>query len=99
MRAAARPRRLVGRGLGRGVQGVDDAFVVAIALLLVEAIRAFGDVDTSNPLTWRCLGGLLGTAGALALLHHRMEPTRRDDLRRSPAGTGGGRGAGQTIEA
>jgi hypothetical protein len=86
-------------------------FFVATALLLIGAIRAFGDFDTSNPLTWLYLGGLLATAGALALLHYRMEapiggeqpPATPgmlvDDLRRSPAGTGGGRGAGETIEA
>ena len=50
-----------------------QTFFVATALLLIGAIRAFGDFDTSNPMTWLYLGGLLGTAGALALLHRRME--------------------------
>jgi len=50
-----------------------QTFLVATALLLIGAIRAFGDFDTSNPMTWLYLGGLLGTAGALALLHLRME--------------------------
>jgi hypothetical protein len=50
-----------------------QTFLVATALLLVGAIRAFGDFDTDNPMTWLYLGGLLGTAGALALLHRRME--------------------------
>ena len=35
--------------------------------------RAFGAFDTDNPMIWLYLGGLLGTAGALALLHRRME--------------------------
>ena len=48
-------------------------YFVATALLLIGAIRAFRDFDTSNPLTWMYLGGLLATAGALAVLHHRME--------------------------
>ena len=48
-------------------------FLVATALLLIGAMRAFGDFDTDNPMTWLYLGGLLGTAGALALLHRRME--------------------------
>jgi hypothetical protein len=48
-------------------------YFVAAALQLIGAIRAFGDFDIGNPLTWLYLGGLLGTAGALALLHHRME--------------------------
>ena len=50
-----------------------QTFLVATALLLIGAIRAFGDFDTDNPMTWLYLGGLLGTAGALALLHRRME--------------------------
>jgi hypothetical protein len=59
-----------------------QTFLVATALLLVGAIRAFADFDTSNPLTWLYLGGLLGTAAALALLHRRMDaPTSREPLR------------------
>jgi hypothetical protein len=50
-----------------------QTFLVATALLLIGAVRAFGDFDTSNPLTWLYLGGLLGTAGALTLLHQRMQ--------------------------
>jgi hypothetical protein len=46
-----------------------QTFLVATALLLLGAIRAFADFDTSNPLTWLYLGVLTGTAGALALLH------------------------------
>jgi hypothetical protein len=59
-----------------------QTFVVATALLLVGAIRAFADFDTSNPLTWLYLGGLLGTAGALALLHRRMEQSKSISGRR-----------------
>jgi hypothetical protein len=61
-------------------------FFVATALLLTGAIRAFGDFDTSNPLTWLYLGGLAGTAGALALLHHRMEAPVGHGRRRRPHG-------------
>jgi hypothetical protein len=50
-----------------------QTFLVATALLLVGAVRAFGDFDAGNPLTWLYLGGLLGTAGALILLQCRME--------------------------
>jgi hypothetical protein len=50
-----------------------QTFHVATALLLIGAIRAFADFDASNPLTWLYLGGLTGTAGALALLRWSME--------------------------
>jgi hypothetical protein len=50
-----------------------ETFLVATALLLIGAARAFGDFDTSNPLTWLYLGGLLATAGALILLQRRSE--------------------------
>ena len=52
-----------------------QTFLVATALLLVGAIRAFADFDTGNPLTWLYLGGLLGAAGALLLIHRSAERT------------------------
>jgi hypothetical protein len=45
-----------------------QTFLVATALLLVGAIRAFADFDAGDPLTWLYLGGLTGTAGALLLM-------------------------------
>ena len=45
-----------------------QTFLVATALLLVGAIRAFADFDAGDPLTWLYLGGLTGTAGALVVL-------------------------------
>jgi hypothetical protein len=53
-----------------------QTFLVATALLLIGAIRAFADFDTSDPLTWLYLGGLTGTAGALVLLHRSTERNR-----------------------
>jgi hypothetical protein len=50
-----------------------QTFFVATAFLLVGAIRAFGNFDQDNPMTWLYLGGLAGTAAALALLYRRME--------------------------
>jgi hypothetical protein len=52
-----------------------QTFFVATALLLVGALRGFGDFDQGNPLTWLYLGGLLGTDLALVLLYRSM--TRR----------------------
>jgi hypothetical protein len=50
-----------------------QTFFVATALLLIGAVRAFADFDTSNTLTWLYLGGLLGTAGALLLIYRSAE--------------------------
>ncbi|HEX5856495.1 MAG TPA: hypothetical protein VFY91_00160, partial [Microbacterium sp.] len=52
---------------------IAQTFLVATALLLTGAIRAFADFDTSNPLTWLYLGGLTGTAGALLLIRRSAE--------------------------
>jgi hypothetical protein len=52
---------------------IAETFFVAAAFLLVGAIRAFGDFDRGNSLTWLYLAGLLGTAAALGLLYRRME--------------------------
>jgi len=51
-----------------------ETFLVATALLTVGALRAFGGFDTSNPLTWLYLAGLLGTAGALVLVRNTVVP-------------------------
>ena len=55
--------------------GVLGAAVFAGLMLIATGIHwdRFGDFEEDNPLTWLHLGGLLGTAGALALLHARME--------------------------
>jgi hypothetical protein len=50
-----------------------QTFLVATALLLVGAIRAFADFDAGDPLTWLYLGGLAGTAGALLLIRRSAE--------------------------
>jgi hypothetical protein len=49
-----------------------ETFLVAVALLLVGAAREWSDFDTGNPLTYAYVGGLAGTAAALALLYRRM---------------------------
>ena len=50
-----------------------QTFLVATALLLVGAIRAFADFDAGDPLTWLYLGGLAGAAGALLLIRRSAE--------------------------
>jgi hypothetical protein len=54
-----------------------QTFLVATAFLLVAAGRASGDFDDDNVMTWVYLGGLVGTAAALALLYRRMERLTR----------------------
>jgi hypothetical protein len=44
-----------------------------LALILVAAIRAHGDFNTSRPLTWVFAAGFLGLAVATAVLYARME--------------------------
>jgi hypothetical protein len=50
-----------------------ETFFVAVALLLVGAVRAWDDFDTGNALTWLYLGGLAGGALALAVLYRTEE--------------------------
>jgi hypothetical protein len=50
-----------------------QTFLVATALLLVGAIRAFADFGAGDPLTWLYLGGLAGAAGALLLIRRSAE--------------------------
>jgi len=52
-----------------------QTFFVAVALLLVAAARAWDELDEDDPMTWLYLGGLAGTAAALALVFRRMEVT------------------------
>jgi hypothetical protein len=49
-----------------------ETFFVATALLLIGAIRAWGDFDTGNPLTYLYLGGLVAGDIALVVLYRRM---------------------------
>jgi hypothetical protein len=53
-----------------------QTFFVACGLLLVAAVRAFGEFDERNPMTWLYLGGLVVTATSLAILYCRMEAPR-----------------------
>jgi hypothetical protein len=49
-----------------------QTFFVAVALLLIGAARAWSAFDTGNVVTYLYLGGLAGTALALAVLYRRM---------------------------
>lgn len=50
-----------------------QTFFVATVLLLVGAVRAFGDFDTGNVCTWLYLGGLLASDLALLQLYRTCE--------------------------
>ena len=45
---------------------------VAVALLLIGAVREWGEFDTGNPMTYLYVGGLAAQALALAALYRRM---------------------------
>jgi hypothetical protein len=64
-----------------------QTLLVATALLLIGAVRPFGVFDTSNPLTWLYLGGLLGTAGCA----HPASPADASGNRVGPIDPGGSR--------
>jgi peptidoglycan/LPS O-acetylase OafA/YrhL len=49
-----------------------QTFLIATALLLIGAIRAWNDFDTANPLTYLYVGGLVGADIALLLLYRSM---------------------------
>jgi hypothetical protein len=49
-----------------------QSFLVATVLLLVGAVRAWGDFDEGRPMTWVFLGGLLALAVAVVVLYGGM---------------------------
>jgi hypothetical protein len=49
-----------------------QTFLIATALLLIGAIRAWDDFDTDNALTYLYVGGLVGADIALLLLYRSM---------------------------
>ena len=63
-----------------------ETYFVATALLLLGALRASGDFDQDNFLTWLYLGGLLGTNLALGLLYRSMS-NQSNDHRDGVSGT------------
>jgi hypothetical protein len=44
-----------------------------LVLILIAAIRAHRDFDTTRPLTWVFAAGFLGVAIGTAILYTRME--------------------------
>jgi hypothetical protein len=58
-----------------------ETFLIAVALLLVGAARAWSDFDHGNPLTWAYLAGLAGAGlGLLALYRSMQRPLRNVPL-------------------
>ncbi len=62
-----------------------QTFLIAVALLLVGAARAWDAFDDGNVLTWAYVIGLAGGAGALLALYLSME---RGERRAAAAGSG-----------
>lgn len=52
-----------------------QTFLIAVALLLAGAVRAWDAFDQGSPLTWAYLAGLAGGALALVALYRSMEHT------------------------
>ena len=80
----------VGAFAGRRWSGARILFQVEglmLVLILVAAVRAHADFDTSRPLTWVFAAGFLGLAAASAVLYVRMEAqaARAGRGERSPA--------------
>jgi uncharacterized membrane protein YdcZ (DUF606 family) len=46
---------------------------VMLVLILIAAVRAHGDFDTTKPMTWVFAAGFLGAAVGSAILYTRME--------------------------
>lgn len=55
-----------------------QTFLIAVALLLVGAARAWNDFDHDNPLTWAYLAGLAGAGLALLALYRSMQRPLRN---------------------
>jgi hypothetical protein len=62
-----------------------QTFLVATALLLVGGVRASGDFDTSNILTWVLLVGLVGQAVTILVFYRAMQRRRGAHNESGPA--------------
>ena len=54
-----------------------ETLAVGHVFLLIAVARAWAEFDTSRPLTWTYVGGLVGTLAALAVWCAWMERARR----------------------
>lgn len=63
-----------------------ETFLLAVALLLIGAARAWGDFDASNPLTWTYVVGLAVGELALAGLYVKLERAARAAPLTRPSG-------------
>ena len=55
-----------------------ETFLIAVALLLLGAVRAWSDFDHGNLLTWAYLAGLAGAGLALLALYRSMQRPLRN---------------------
>jgi hypothetical protein len=51
--------------------------LIALALILVAVVRAWGDFKTANPLTWVFIAGITGLLAAATILYFAMDTRRR----------------------
>ena len=62
-----------GNGGGARLRILLQVAALMLVLILIAAVRAHAEFDTSRALTWLLLGGFAVTAIALVVLYVRME--------------------------
>jgi hypothetical protein len=69
-------------GRWSATKAVVETLALGLVLLMIAVARAWEEFDTSRPLTWAYVGGLVGTLAALAVWYGWME-RRSSELARS----------------
>ena len=69
-------------GRWSAAKAVVETLAIGLVLLLIAVARAWEEFDTSRPLTWAYVGGLVGTLAALVIWFGWME-RRSSELSRT----------------
>jgi hypothetical protein len=69
-------------GRWSATKAVVETLALGLVLLLIAVARAWGEFDTSRPLTWAYVGGLVGTLAALTVWYAWIE-RRSSELSRT----------------